>query len=185
MQTYISILRGINVGGQRIIKMVDLKALYEDLGFSGVQTYIQSGNVVFRHDWTAQEEIEIKIEKEIFNRYGFDVPVVVLNQTEFRQIISGNPLATEANCDPSHLHVTFLSNIPDPGKWEKICTGNYGTDEFILADKAIYLCCRNGYGKTKLTNGFFEQKLGIAATTRNWRTTLELLQIAERISSHA
>ena len=151
MKTYISILRGINVGGQRIIKMVYLKAMFEDLGFSGVLTYIQSGNVVFRHEQSAQKEIEIKIEKEIIRRFGFEVPVVVLDKTELRQIISGNPLVTDANCDPSLLHVTLLSEVPDPGKWEKVNTGNYGTDEFTLADKTIYLCCRNGYGKTKLT----------------------------------
>ncbi len=184
MKTHISILRGINVGGQHTIKMDSLKAIYEDLGYINVRTYIQSGNVVFQNKESPSDELEIKITSKIASKFGFDVPVIVLSHAELQKIVNGNPFLNEPTIELPPHHITFLSKAPDPEKWHTLLNLNIQTeDKFKLIHKSIYLYCPNGYGKTKLTNGFFEQKLGITATTRNWRTTLELHRMAEESKS--
>lgn len=181
MVTYISILRGINVGGNRIIKMADLKVLLTDLGFLNVQTYIQSGNIVFQFSETNEKTLEEMIQLAIKKQYDFDVPTLVKGIAELKEIVAQNPFLQNESIDLAHLHVTFLDLIPDQEKLDALANGDYKADEFALIDKSIYVHCPNGYGTTKLTNTFFENKLKVAATTRNWKTTNELIAIAEKI----
>jgi uncharacterized protein (DUF1697 family) len=181
MQTYISILRGINVSGHRKMKMDALQQLYTNLGFSNVQTYIQSGNVVFQYKKTSLQDIEQAISKKVLEQFGFDVPVIVLEKEELNQIIRNNPFISDPSKDIKFLHITFLSAEPSKVAYNKIDEEHYNGDEFKIINKSIYLYCPNGYGKTKLTNSFFENKLKVTATTRNWKTTKELLLISEKL----
>lgn len=181
MTTYISILRGINVGGQRIIKMNALQQMFTDLNFQNTQTYIQSGNVIFQSETMKCQDLEKEISKKILERFGFEVPVIVKTLEELQTIVANNPFSKDSSKDQSCLHVTFLSESPKESDFEKIKQGDYQSDEFKLEAKTVFLCCRNGYGKTKLTNGFFESKLKVVATTRNWKTTQELLNIAMKL----
>ena len=181
MQIYISILRGINVGGNRILKMEALRALYAELGFRNVQTYIQSGNVIFQYDQATSGELGIKIASAIAEKFALDVPVIVIELEELRQIIADNPFSKETSKDIRYLHVTVLSETPDKEKYDKIGETAYLPDEFQRCGKAIYLYCPAGYGNTKLTNSFFEGKLNVTATTRNWKTANELLRLAEEM----
>ncbi len=177
MSTFISLLRGINVGNQKSIRMPELKALYEAMGFSNVITYVQSGNVVFDCGNPDAEEIGADIEKEIEKRFGFDVPVIMREAHDLQRIIDSNPFVQTRNEDLSKLHVTFLSRLP-PAELTcglKIPPGI--DDECVLSGKEIYLFCPNGYGRTKLSNGFFERKLKVLATTRNWKTVIALYEI--------
>ena len=183
MQTYISILRGINVSGQKLIKMDALRKMFEDIKFKKVKTYIQSGNVIFESSKSTIESLEKKIMKGIKESFGFDVPVLVKDLSELKIVLKNNPFLKKQNEDVSKLHVTFLSEIPSKENVEKIQAGNYGADEFVLEGKNIYLFCPNGYGNTKLTNNFFENKLKLSATTRNWKTVNELVSIAENDNS--
>lgn len=178
MTTYISILRGINVSGHRAIKMDVLKAMYEELDFSAVHTYIQSGNVVFEYCNYAVNDLEQKISSKIKDSFGFDVPVIVLEKEKLKKIIAGNPFLEDNTRDISFLHITFLSSQPEKRDIESIGNVQSNEDEFVLSDQAIYLYCPNGYGRTKLTNTFFENRLKVAATTRNWKTSVELLNMA-------
>lgn len=180
MTTYISILRGINVSGQKMIKMDAVKEMYEDLHFRNIQTYIQSGNVVFQYYKSKQKDLELTISHQLQNKFGFDVPVIVLETVELKNIIEGNPYKDDQTKNISHLYVTFLSSRPERIDTEMIYQKKSPTEEFSLTEKAVYLYCPNGYGKTKLTNTFFENKLKVGATTRNWKTTIELLNIAEK-----
>ena len=182
MTTYFSILRGINVGGFRMIKMDALKQLYTDHGFQNCQTYIQSGNVVFQCDKTDIKTLEKKITAAIIEKFSYEVPVIILEVDELKQIIANNPFLNDKTKDIAHLHVTFLSEIPEPMNVSKIINADYQPDEFQLIDKAIYLYCPESYSKSKLTNGFFEKKLKVIATTRNWKTTIELGSIAPKIN---
>ena len=177
MEPYISILRGINVGGHKLIKMQALTKLYEELGFKNVKTYIQSGNVVFQAKQTDSTLLEEMISKKMTEIFTFEVPIIVKLQKEIAKIHKNNPFIHEKNYDTNLLHVTFLSQKPKQADIAKI-TGDFGNDEFIITDKAVYLYCPNGYGNTKLTNTFFENKLKISATTRNWKTTTELLNMS-------
>lgn len=181
MSTYISILRGINVSGQKMIKMEALRKMLADLGFKNVQTYIQSGNIIFQEKKTKLETLEKKIAKGIKDEFGFDVPVLVLEVEEVKEVLKNNPFVNKRKEDVTKLHVTFLSQEPEKTHHEKIKDGTYASDEFILDGKTIYVFCPNGYGNTKLSNNFFENKLKVTATTRNWKTVNELVTLAEKI----
>ncbi len=183
MLTYICFLRGINVGGKNPIKMADLKDIFTTLGFKNVQTYIQSGNIVFQAKKTSLLSLEQKISKRIVADFGFEIQVMVKDISEIKEIVKGNPFVENKSLDQSKLHVTFLSEIPDVEQIIKISEGDYGDDEMICIHKSIYLYCPHGYGNTKLTNGFFEKKLKLYATTRNWKTTNHLLEIAQLIEA--
>jgi uncharacterized protein (DUF1697 family) len=182
VETYISILRGINVSGQKKIQMTDLKKLYEDLKFKKVTTYIQSGNVIFKANKQSDEVIAKKIEDAIYTKYNFHVPVIIRSVKEMKNTLAVNPLLKESNIDIEKLHVTFLEEMPDTTKMEAIKNIDHSPDKFILIDKEIFLYCPNdGYGNTKLTNNFFENKLKVSATTRNWKTVNKLLEMAEMV----
>jgi len=180
MQTYVSILRGINVGGKRIVKMDDLKELCRQLGFMDCQTYIQSGNVIFRHEMMEIQEFEAILTQKIAEKFNLDVPVIVMELNELRKVVSGNPFLHDKNKELVYLHVTFLSGMPDGSLFAKMGKTAYLPTEFELIDKSVYLYCPDGYSNSKLTNGFLESRLNVRATTRNWKTTCELLLLAEK-----
>ena len=175
---FIALLRGINVSGKNKIPMKDLSNMLIELGFKHIQTYIQSGNILFRSQIENQTEIGQKISAKILEKTGFSVPVVVLTLNELKNIIENNPFALDNSRNKDFFHVTFLSDYPALDKIKPINDSTDNTDEFIVSEKVVYLYCPQGYGNTKLTNTFFEKKSGVTATTRNWRTTNELLNLA-------
>lgn len=178
METYISILRGINVSGHRKIEIASLKKLYQQQGFKDVVTYIQSGNVIFKTDEKTRSGLAETISKAIFEQYQFEVPVIVRTRSELDAVISGNPFLSENDIDPEKLHITFLSHTPDRDKINIIEKLDFLPDRFILTSETLYLYCPAGYGNTKLSNTFFENKLKVTATTRNWKTVNKLFQLA-------
>jgi uncharacterized protein (DUF1697 family) len=174
MTNYISILRGINVGGQRKILMADLKTLYENLGFKEVVTYIQSGNVIFKTE-NLMDCIDLtqKIEKVIAENYPFTVPVLVRTQTEWHNVLISNPFLNDNAFDLEKLYVTFLDSLPNEVLLDKIKNLDFAPEQFIILSKQVYLYTSD-YGNTKLSNNFFEKKLKVRATTRNWKTVQQL-----------
>ena len=178
IQTFISILRGINVSGQKKILMADLKSLFEKLKFKEVATYIQSGNVIFKSDEKLSErEVAEKIEKAIIKKYNFHVPVIIRNEEEFKKIISSNVFTKEESIDTKGFHVVFLSDFPAKANVELIESIDFSPDKFIIKGKEIYLHISGSYGETKLSNSFFEKKLKVTATTRNWNTVNKLFEM--------
>lgn len=182
MTTYLSILRGINVSGQKMIKMDALRKMFEDLGYTNVQTYIQSGNVIFQTYGAEPHALEKAITEGIHNYFSFDVPVMVLTAKELHQIVDNNPFLNDGSRDVAHLHVTLLQDRPEESRVELLQQTSFPGEEFILIERAIYLHCPNGYGRAKLTNGFLEKKLSVTATTRNWKTTTELLRMIKELA---
>jgi len=180
MTNYISILRGINVGGNKRIKMDALRQMFVELGCANVQTYIQSGNVIFESSEADVLTLEKTISAKILETFGFEVPVLVLTASEIATAVSNNPYSTDLAKDPTTIHFTFLSHLPDPTLLSKIVPTNYLPDEFISLGKVIYMHCPNGYGNTKLTNTFFENKLKLTATCRNLKTSMELASLANK-----
>jgi len=180
MTTYISILRGINVSGQKRIKMDALKKLYGKLKFENIQTYVQSGNVIFSAKETHPKELEKMISSKIERAFGFEVPVIVLHAKTLATIIKDNPLAKDDLNETKFLHVTFLADIPAEFNKESIIEKKGPGEEIAFTPNAIYLYCPNGYGKTKLNNNFLEKKLKVRASTRNWKTTNKLLKLATK-----
>jgi uncharacterized protein (DUF1697 family) len=167
MSIYIALLRGINVSGQRLIKMGDLKRVFESLGLRRVQTYIQSGNVLFESD-EAEAPLRQRIEQEIEAVFGFAVPVVLRTAGELAQILAGCPWAA------GDRYVALLAEAPSQAGIDRLLAYKSEIDEFRIAGREVYLLLRQGAGRTKLTNNLLEQKLGVAATTRNWQTLQKL-----------
>jgi uncharacterized protein (DUF1697 family) len=156
---------------------MELKKLYESLDFKNVQTYIQSGNVIFECFDTNVSELINKIERKIKNSFGFDVLVLIRTITEMQKLIENTPFVKK---DTSKLHVTFLSDTPIHSPMDGISKIKDRSEEFFISGKEIYLFCPNGYGRSKLSNNFFEGKLKLSATTRNWKTVNKLLEIAKQ-----
>lgn len=178
MSIYINMLRGINVG-QNQVKMDALRKMYEALGLQNVVSYVQSGNIIFEGTAVSSETLEEAISAAMEKTFGFRVPMVILTREQLEKFIKDNPFLERTDIDPSFLHVTFLSATPAPYDSAAITEKKQGDEEIFFADQAIYLYCPHGYGRTKLNNNFLEAKLKVNATTRNWKTTNELLRLAE------
>ncbi len=179
MKTYISILRGINVGGNKSIKMEALRDMCESLGFKNVKTYIQSGNIIFHYKNSNIENLETLIQQAIAKQFQFDVPVIVREANDLQFLLSNNPFLNKRKEDIKNLHVTFLSQEPSSSDIKSITHQQFMPDEFIVNKNIVYVFCPNGYGNTKLNNNFFENKLKVKATTRNWKTVMELAKLSE------
>ena len=179
MQTYIALLRGINVSGQKMIKMADLKSLLEKQSFSNIQTYLQSGNVVLESNLEDKHEISSIIQSAINQSYGFDVPTLVLTTTELEMIVHHPPFLQQDELNPAYFHVTFLGSHPKDIDEEVISAKRSATEQISFSPQAIYLYCPDGYGKTKLHNGFLEKQTKVIATTRNWKTCLQLMKLSK------
>lgn len=180
MKKFIALLRGINVSGQKKIKMSDLKLLFEEIGFQNVETYIQSGNVLFSSKDLSTNKLETNISSAIKGKFGFDVRVVILTPKEIEYIIKNNPFIKKKK-EIERLYVTFLSDSPSKENIQKLNSTDYSPEEYKIDGKQIYLFFPDGYGKAKLNNNLFEHKLKLNATTRNWKTikTLSELIISE------
>ena len=174
MDTTISMLRGINVGGQKRVPMDELKACYESLGFTNVRTYIQSGNVVFDHPSSDKHALIEKLQKSIRLKFGLEVPIIARTKEEMQKVIRDFPFERQKT---ERAHVTFLSAKASAFPSTEIDRACAKGEEYAASGTEVYLFLAHGYGRTKLSNQFFEKKLGLLATTRNWRTveTLDAL----------
>jgi len=175
---FISLLRGINVSGQKLVKMDRLRKSFEELGFEQVRTYIQSGNVVFEAPKSDPAKLSKTIEGKILGDFGFEVSVVTLTAQEMGEAIKKNPFLKEKKIDAARLYVTFFSESPRASALKTLRALDAGPDRLHHDGKAVYLHCPNGYGRSKLSNNLLEKALAIKATTRNWQTVNTLYRIA-------
>lgn len=181
METYIALLRGINVSGKNSIKMEVLKQICTDIGLQNVQTYIQSGNIIFQSEEQNAEVISLQISQAIQKQLALTVPVLTLELNNFKSIVLNNPFTKEEEL--KQLYITLYSPILSLTAVENINAKKAPEELLHISDSAIYLVANNGYGKTKITNTLIENKLKVTATTRNYRTCLKLIELIEpRIS---
>ncbi len=173
MKKYIVFLRGINVSGQKVIKMADLKLLLEP-DFGSVITYIQSGNLVITSG-KSPKEITGSIQKSIEKQYGFSVPVLVLSRETVEAIVAANPFKNE---EEKCLYFCLPVEQPEEELKKRFSLLSFENEQFYVAKDCIYFNCTKGYGKAKLNNNYVEQKLNIAATTRNLKTMLKMLTLS-------
>ncbi len=178
---YVSMLRGINVSGQKKINMADLKSLYEDSGFKHAETYIQSGNVVFNlQEKKLKNNIEKIIETAIQTEYGFDVPVLIRTHDEISRVIQHCPFTSiDLEKEGSKILVTFLSSSPSVEAIKNIQPYVAVSESLFVHGTEIYLHCPEGYGRSKLSNVFLEKKMDVVATTRNWKTVCKLHELSK------
>lgn len=178
MPTYVALLRGINVGGHKIIRMEELRRSFEVRGCANVRSYVQSGNVIFDATRRSPAKLAVMIEALILEDYGFVVPVVVRTAQDLSRIIERNPLLGAKGIDQTKLHVCFLSATPAADRLTTLDTLDAGEGRFLHLDDVVYLYCPTRAADTKLTNNAFERALGVKATGRNWNTVRKLAELA-------
>lgn len=181
MPAFVALLRAINVGGRNMVRMDALKALHESLGFEGVRTVLQSGNVVFRTKRTDPAKLERRIEHAIRETLELDLTVVVRESGELRNVVSANPLPHRA-AEANRLLVVFLSAEPqDAGALDSYA----GPEEKQLLGRELYVYYGAGMAGTKLSNALIERKLGVKGTARNWNTVNKLMELTASLESGA
>lgn len=179
MERYIALLRGINVGGKNKILKSELEGLFIGMGFSNVKTYIQSGNIVFDTSLIiSNSALESKIEAEIETKLNLEVPVIIRSAKEWQKIVEQNPFIPEMESEFVRFYVTFIKNLPQNENYEILNTLSFDPDKFVIHGSEIYLCYATKASDSKLTNNLMENKLKVMATTRNWKTVLKLLEMA-------
>jgi uncharacterized protein (DUF1697 family) len=177
MPIYIALLRGINVGGHKKIKMDQLRASLEAMGLEQVKTYIQSGNVVFKSVKVPPSALSRKIEAKILSDFGHSVSVITRTADELNRAISDNPFLKDNKIDPEKLHVMFLSGVPDSSALEKLKSLTTAPDQFRCVGKELHFCLPNGVAESVLMKKPVDRILALVTTTRNWRTVNTLRQM--------
>jgi uncharacterized protein (DUF1697 family) len=177
MPIYISMLRGINVGGHKTIKMDKLRKSLEALGFEQVKTYIQSGNAVFKAAKSSPTVLSRRIEERILRDFGFSVSVISRTADEMANAIKNNPFLSETGIDPEKLHIAFLSGSPAPSALSKLATLTLKPDQSRCLGSEVYLYFPNGVSGSSLWKHPLDGVLSVGATTRNWKTVNSLHQM--------
>ena len=178
MKALVALLRGINVGGKNLIKMPALASCLVAMRLKDVVTYIQSGNVVFRSP-AGHTRVAGDIERRITEAFGVSVTVLLRTPAELRTVARSNPFLS-GQADLSKLHVVFLSGRPKANAVAGLDPERSPPDAFSVRGREIYLHLPNGSGRSKLTIDYFERRLGVAATARNWNTLIKLNALTER-----
>jgi uncharacterized protein (DUF1697 family) len=173
--TYVAFLRAINLGSRNKLAMPRLREIVEALPATDVSTYVQSGNVVFRCAVRSAKKVEQALEKALQDEAALDVRVMVRTPAQLAKLVESCPFASRCD-DPTKLHVTFLGQKPEKARVDDIDREAFLPDEWAVDGQEIFLFCPDGYGRSKLSNAYFERKLKVAGTTRNWRTVTTLAE---------
>lgn len=174
MTTFVSLLRGINVGGHRRVPMAELRELLGARGLGPVATYIQSGNLVYTPARGSARELSDTIERCIAEHFGFEVPVITRSASQWRRLSEHNPFLERGDCDPAMLHLTLFSAEPTAEAMGALLALENDVDELRPDGAALYVHCPKGISGSKLDLARMERLLGVRATSRNWRTVLKL-----------
>ena len=178
MTTFLALLRSVNVGGRNKVPMAELRSLVGSLGFGDVATYVQSGNVVFTGSGSPAAAGKA-IGEAVTEHLGLTVPVLVRTDRQLADVLRTSPYRA-LDVDPKTLHVTFLGDSPEPGAARALEADavRFDPDRLEVVGSEVFLHCPGGYGETTLNNAFLERRLGVVATTRNWRTVTALAEMA-------
>jgi uncharacterized protein (DUF1697 family) len=174
----VALLRGVNVGGNNIVAMATLRELLQGLGYGDVRTHLQSGNAVFSTSGTAPEQVAREIEEQLVKLLGLNIRVIVRTGEELARVIDSNPLP-EAVVEPSRLLVNFLSAAPEGELVGGLDPAVFEPDVFGVGEREVYVWCPEGVRATKLSYAFWEKRLGVVATARNWNTVTRLRELVE------
>jgi uncharacterized protein (DUF1697 family) len=180
MTAFMSLFRGINVGGHRQIRMNELKDLHESLGLRDVLTYIQSGNVVFTSDNADVAQLQRHIQDGFEKKFDFPAEVIVRTSAELRDIIENNPFQGQPGKESKWVVVMFLAASPDNAAQEDLLKAYAGPEELFFIGNEVYIYYPNGIGRSKLSGSFIEKKLKTVGTARNWNTILKLQELMQR-----
>lgn len=179
MSAFVSLFRGINVGGYHKISMDELKALHESLGLKDVLPYIQSGNVIFKSNVTDLARLRREIEDGVERNFGFHVEVIIRASDELKAIIDKNPFQNQPSKESKWVTVMFLADRPDDIAQQDLLRTYVGPEELFIMGKELYIYYANGIGRSKLSHSFIEKKLQTLGTGRNWNTILQLQKLIQ------
>lgn len=178
MNTYIALLRGINVGGHKKVPMAELRELLSKSGYKNVQTYIQSGNVVLETSEKSTQKIEETIKKGILDYFGFEVSVLVKTGHELKRIFDDSPFSEEKK---KASYFMMLHDTPEENLVKVASEKIYEGEEYKIIKDCIYFFCDKGYGQSKFDANYFERKLKTFATARNYNTMVKLLSLSQEL----
>jgi uncharacterized protein (DUF1697 family) len=177
MDTHLVLLRGINVSGTKMIKMENLKKSLEEIGYTNVRTYIQSGNVFIDCEEESANKIAFVTKQQIFKTFGFDVPCIVLSKNNLQDCLKNNPFLKEKNCDTKKLYVAFVSKNLTDQSIHDLKISAIKPDEVAMDENKIFIKYFDNPAKTRLDANYIEKKLTLHATIRNWNTVNKLLEM--------
>lgn len=183
MTAIISMLRGVNVGGHNRISMDELRKLYTSLGLLEPQTYVQSGNVIFKTRERDLARLATRIENIIETTFGFRPGVILRTASELRAVIAANPFSTRRGIEPNRFHVMFLAREPQTDVREAVLGIKADPEELRMSGRELYLYYPNGMGRAKLQPALIERTLKTAGTCRNWNSVTKMLELAEKLES--
>ena len=183
MTVVISMLRGVNVGGHNKIKMDALRALYTSLKLRDAQTYVQSGNVIFRTDERDIARLTKRIEDGIERKFGFRPDVILRTAAEMRDVVARNPFAKRRGIEPGKLLVTFLASDPPAEVREKVRQIKCDPEELRIEGRELYIYFPNGMGRSKLSTAKLEKTMSTPGTGRNWNSVTKMLEMAEKLEA--
>jgi uncharacterized protein (DUF1697 family) len=177
MTTYVALLRGINVGGNKLIAMAELRVVLAAMGLADVRTLLQSGNVVFRAPAQASGKLEARLETEAGKRFGFAPDFHVRTAGEWREVVRANPFPKEASADPGHLLVSFYKAPLDIALVKALQAAITGPEIVRCSGRHLYMTFPNGVGTSKAAV-LVDRMLGVRGTARNWNTVTKLAALA-------
>ncbi|MBB6466614.1 uncharacterized protein (DUF1697 family) [Aminobacter lissarensis] len=178
MNVFVALFSGINVGGNRIVKMAELRALFDELGFADVASYIQSGNVVFKAEAVDVDALTERIEAAFEKRWGFRSRIMVRDLGWMEALVANNPYPDMAE-DPTKLHASALERAPTSEEIARLAERCTGPERFVVKGDVLYLHAPDGLGKSKFAE-ILPRTLKVPGTMRNWRTVLTLLEMAQK-----
>ena len=179
MPTYITVLRAINLGAHNRIKMADLRAMLEKLGYSDAQTLLVSGNAVFRCAAGSCDKLEKQLEAASTKHLGVTTDYFVRSAKEWQDVIAANPFPAEAKSDPGHLLMMCLRDAPAAAAVKALQAAIKGREQVRANGKHAYFVYPDGVGRSKLSITMIEKALGTRGTARNWNTVLKLGELAQ------
>lgn len=171
----VALLRGLNVGAHNRISMKDLMGVFESVGCTRLEAYIQSGNVLFDASAALLKKVPVLVTGALQEKFDIASPVIVRDGKEMAAVVKNNPFLSRGE-ESSTLHVAFLADVPAAALVKALDPKRSPPDEFIARGRELYLHTPNGLGRSKLTNAWFDSKLAAVSTVRNWNTVVELAQ---------
>lgn len=177
MTTHLALLRGINVSGHNMMKMETLKTMLENIGFTNVRTYLQSGNVFVDTEEESTSKVGFMIKQEIFKVFGHEVPTIVITKEDLELCFKNSPYLKEKDIDTKKLYVAFVSTVLKSENINDLKISQFKPDEASIDGNRIFIKYAVGAGKTRLEGKYIEKKLNVVVTLRNWNTVTNLLKM--------
>lgn len=177
MKTYIALLRGINVGGHKKFPKADQLKMLEDLGVLNPQVYLHTGNWIFNSSENS-EVLSLKISEAIQEKYSWEVPVLVFKASEIKQILNNCPFQKDIK---EKSYFTLLAKTPKSDKIKNLLEYTYPDEEFHIINRCVYFYPVHGAGRAKMSNNFFENKLKVTATSRNFKTMTKIVEFSKSV----